>query len=92
MTMGGKLNAAVLAGIAGLTTGCLSDEFRRADGLTDSAGDAIASNTVMQMVDPWPYGVQNTKLLVPAERASGESSSGDAADASQSQTTTSSDN
>ena len=29
---------------------------------TPGAGDAIAANTVMQMVDPWQYGVQDTDL------------------------------
>ena len=33
------------------------------------AGDAIAANTVMQMVDPWQYGVQDTELSVPADRS-----------------------
>ena len=48
----------------------MSDAYRRADGLTDGAGNAMAANTVMQMVDPWQDGVQNTKLLVPAARGS----------------------
>ena len=67
--MRAHLKFAVLAGFAGLGSGCMSDEFRRADGLTDGAGDAMASNSVMQMVDPWQDGVQNTKLLVPAARS-----------------------
>lgn len=36
---------------------------------TSSLGNAIAANTVMQMVDPWPAGVDDTELLVPAQRA-----------------------
>jgi hypothetical protein len=40
----------------------------RTEGLTTGAGEAQAANTVMQMVDPWKYGVQNTRLLVPAQR------------------------
>ena len=51
-----------------MARGCTSDDYRRADGLTDGAGNAMAANTVMQMVDPWQDGVQNTKLLVPAAR------------------------
>lgn len=34
---------------------------------TSSAGNAIAANTVMQMVDPWPEGVDDTRLKTPAE-------------------------
>lgn len=50
--------------------GCMSDEVARTDGVTSTAGDSIAANTVMQMVDPWPAGVQDTDLRVPAARAS----------------------
>jgi len=68
-----------LMGIAALASGCMSDEHRRADGLTDGAGDAVAANTVMQMVDPWQDGGQNTRLRVPAVRpaAGGAGVSGD---------------
>jgi len=34
---------------------------------TSSLGNAIAANTVMQMVDPWPEGVDDTNLKTPAE-------------------------
>ena len=57
--------ALLLAGLAG---GCTSDDYQRTEGPTLAAGNAQAANTVMQMVDPWKYGVQNTKLLVPAKR------------------------
>lgn len=52
----------------GLASGCTSDDYIRTEGVTPAAGNAQASNTVMQMVDPWQYGVQNTKLRVPAQR------------------------
>jgi hypothetical protein len=32
----------------------------------------------MQMVDPWKYGVQNTKLLVPAQRSAAAAAAGQA--------------
>ena len=57
----------LLAGFAG---GCTSDDYVRSEGVTTGAGNAQAANTVMQMVDPWKYGVQNTRLLVPAQRGS----------------------
>jgi hypothetical protein len=81
------LKVIILAGLAAVNSGCMSEEFRRADGLTDGAGDTIAGNTVMQMVDPWQDGVQDTRLLVPAARATAATSADDVADASQSQTT-----
>ncbi len=81
---------AVLVGLAGLGSGCMSDEYRRADGLTDGAGNAMASNSVMQMVDPWQDGVEDTRLLVPAARSNtAASAADDAADAGASQPTTS---
>lgn len=55
--------------LAGLSSGCTSDDYVRSEGPTTGAGNAQAANTVMQMVDPWKYGVQNTKLLVPAQRS-----------------------
>ncbi|RJT30355.1 hypothetical protein D3227_30395 [Mesorhizobium waimense] len=54
--------------LAGPSAGCTSDDYVRSEGVTPAAGNAQASNTVMQMVDPWKYGVQNTRLLVPAQR------------------------
>ena len=84
--MRAHLKLTVLICVAGLATGCMSDQYRRADGLTDGAGDAMAANTVMQMVDPWQDGVQDTHLLVPASRNAATASAADAADAKQSQT------
>lgn len=49
--------------------GCTTDDYMRIDGMTPDAGNAQAENTVMQMVDPWQPGVQNTNLKVPADRS-----------------------
>ncbi|CAN7449995.1 hypothetical protein [Mesorhizobium sp. LjNodule214] len=65
--------------LAGLSSGCTSDDYVRSEGVTPAAGNAQASNTVMQMVDPWKYGVQNTRLLVPAQRDTPASGGADAA-------------
>jgi hypothetical protein len=52
-----------------LLSACTStDTVLRPEGVTSFAGNAIAANTAMQMVDPWQYGVQDTKLKTPAER------------------------
>lgn len=58
---------AILA-LAAAASGCASDDYQRIDGMTSGAGDAIAANTVMQMVDPWQEGVDDTRLKVPANR------------------------
>lgn len=61
-----KLLVPVVA--AAMLSGCMGDGNRRILGLTEGAGNAIAANTVMQMVDPWPAGVDDTDLRTPAER------------------------
>ncbi|AZO01911.1 hypothetical protein EOA27_02270 [Mesorhizobium sp. M2A.F.Ca.ET.037.01.1.1] len=58
--------------LTGLAGGCTSDDYVRTEGVTPGVGNAQASNTAMQMVDPWKYGVQNTRLLVPAQRPGSE--------------------
>lgn len=53
--------------------GCVGTDVLRHDGVTTSAGDAVAANSVMQMADPWPRGVENTRLRTPAVRPGAES-------------------
>lgn len=59
---------AILLALMVPAAGCVSEDVLRYDGVTTSAGDAIAANTVMQMVDPWPRGVEDTRLRTPAVR------------------------
>ena len=54
--------------VSAALAGCSTQDVLRYDGVTTGAGDAIAANTVMQMVDPWPAGVENPRLRVPADR------------------------
>jgi hypothetical protein len=78
----------VLVAAACAVAGC-SETYQRLDGVTPGAGDAIASNTVMQMVDPWPYGAQDTDLDVPADRSSQqEQAVAESADSPQAPSTT----
>lgn len=58
----------VLPLLAVILAGCASEDVLRYDGVTTTAGDAAAANTVMQMADPWPRGVENTRLRTPAVR------------------------
>jgi hypothetical protein len=84
------LRSSVVLLIAGSAGGCTSDDYVRSEGVTSGAGDAQAANTVMQMVDPWKYGVQNTRLLVPAKRGdAGPVTPDQAAGAKAAQTSTS---
>lgn len=50
-----------------LLSGCQNHELVRSETIALSAGDAIAANSVMQMVDPWPPRVKQTSLATPAD-------------------------
>lgn len=64
-----KTPSVLIAALALLPlAGCMTEDVLRHDGVTLQAGDAIAANTAMQMVDPWPRGVEDTRLIVPADR------------------------
>jgi hypothetical protein len=52
----------------------------RAEAVTIGAGDAQAANTALQMIDPWPRGVNDTALSVPADRTPFDQASGAAAE------------
>jgi hypothetical protein len=67
MKMPKKILAIAFAAACCGLAGC-SETYQRLDGVTPAAGDAMAANTVMQIVDPWQYGVQDTDLQVPADR------------------------
>ena len=60
--------------LAATLAGCVSGNGRY-DGVTTGAGNAIAANTVMQMVDPWQRGVEDTDHTTPAERSATEAAS-----------------
>lgn len=47
-------------------SGCITED-KNSEGISYSAGDAIAHNSALQIVDPWPENVQDTHLVVPAE-------------------------
>ena len=63
--------AASLA-LAGILAGCAQDDFMRTEGLTLEAGNAIAVNSNLQIIDPWPNGVEDTDLNPPADRSGDE--------------------
>lgn len=49
-------------------TGCTTDDTLRFDGVTPEAGQAIAQNSALQIIDPSPPGSADTRLRVPAQR------------------------
>ncbi len=54
--------AIVLLGGGGLLGGCSNGYLDQRDAVSRSAGDAIATNKVTQMVDPWPAYSANTQI------------------------------
>jgi hypothetical protein len=54
--------------LAALLGGCSDIYFDRRDTIVPSAGDAIASNTVTQMVDPWPRSSANRDIAFNGEK------------------------
>ena len=73
----------LLSFIASLAlAGCMSEDVLHYDGVTTAAGDAIAANTAMQMIDPWPAGVEQTRFTTPAVRPEPPAADAGGADAS----------
>jgi hypothetical protein len=82
-----SLRLSLLAAVAAASA-CTSDDYRRGNGVTDGAGNAMYANTVLQMVDPWQRGVENTDLRVPAQRGTEVGAADEAVEDKASQTTT----
>ncbi len=51
-----------------LLSSCAKDDLLRTEGPTLGAGDSIATNTALQIIDPWPAGVEDTDIVVPNSR------------------------
>jgi hypothetical protein len=65
-----RLYIAVASAALLALSGCAKDDNLRTEGLTLGAGDSIAVNSSLQIIDPWPAGVEDTELLVPSDRGS----------------------
>lgn len=61
-----KLRFALVAMSLGLV-GC-NQYWERSDAAATSAGDAVASNMALQMVDPWPAYARNNNIPADGER------------------------
>jgi hypothetical protein len=73
------ITALTIAYGATTLSGCVNAEDKNLEGLTLTGGDAIAHNSTLQIIDPWPAGVQDTKLIVPADRGKQAAQSGQTA-------------
>ncbi len=60
--------ALVAAGLGAALAGCSDIYFDRRDTVSPGAGDALASNKVTHMVDPWPRYVGNRSIAFNGER------------------------
>ncbi|MFZ2101500.1 MAG: hypothetical protein WAU86_13140 [Oricola sp.] len=60
--------AMTLALGAPLLAGCQTAEDKDIEGVTLAAGNAVAYNSALQIIDPWPAGVQDTNIKVPSDR------------------------
>jgi hypothetical protein len=54
--------------ISSLLQACVAEKRLRFETPTQSAGDSMARNSALQMVDPWPDGVDDARLKVPNVR------------------------
>lgn len=68
------ITSAVIAFATISLAGCVGPEETINEGVTLGAGNAVAHNSALQIIDPWPPGVQDTDLVVPAERESSDTS------------------
>ena len=60
--------AALALGFATLLGGCADIYYDRRETVTFYAGDAVASNKVVQMIDPWPRAAANRNIESHGER------------------------
>ncbi len=65
-----KVISFIAAAAFGLAlAGCSNDYLERKDTVTFSAGDAVAWNAAQQIPDPWPKGVNNTRIVADGDKA-----------------------
>jgi hypothetical protein len=60
--------AAALAGVAALS-GCHDATIARRDGVTFQAGDAVAANKAIHIIDPWPASARSARLPASGSQA-----------------------
>lgn len=58
----------IAAAACSLLAGCSGNYYDRRDSIALSSGDAIASDQVVQMVDPWPRASRNRNIAFNGQR------------------------
>ena len=61
------LKIAFITALTGFTSAC-AQYIERNEGVTFSAGDAVAHNKAVQMIDPWPRHAGQTHIPANGER------------------------
>ncbi len=62
----------ILGAVLSSLSACQYEQINRSEYMSDSAGNAIAHNSALQIVDPWPRSAGNNNLRVPAGEYGGE--------------------
>ncbi len=64
------VRVAVVVAAAAALQGCYEDRYTaHRDGVTFGVGDAIASNSAVHTIDPWPEASDNPNIHMDADRA-----------------------
>ncbi|MEO1701071.1 MAG: hypothetical protein AAFR71_03390 [Pseudomonadota bacterium] len=63
-----SLTSTLFVGVSAVALSACTQTYNETDGVTLAAGNAAAYNSALQIIDPWPEGVQDTNLVVPADR------------------------
>lgn len=58
--------------VLGSLSACQYEELNRSEFMSPAAGNAIAHNSALQIIDPWPRVAGNNDLRVPVEEYGGE--------------------
>ncbi|MCP4185634.1 MAG: hypothetical protein GY761_20415 [Hyphomicrobiales bacterium] len=74
MTLINTPSVKILSGLFILSalSACQYEELNRSEFMSQSAGNAIAHNSALQIVDPWPRVAGNNSLRVPVVEYGGE--------------------
>jgi len=76
------LSAAAIVALSG----CQYEQLNRSEYMSASAGNAIAHNSALQIIDPWPRSAGNDNLYVPTGEYGAHTLSGDTSSTSGSKT------
>ena len=62
----------LVVGSATLLSACQYEELNRSEFMSANTGNAIAHNSALQIIDPWPRNAGDNRLRVPATKYGGE--------------------